>query len=35
LEKRPASAQRVYLSYAPDEIAAHSARIAHIPPEER
>lgn len=33
--KRPPSATRVRLSYAPDEIAAHSARIRDIPPERR
>ena len=33
--KRPPSATRVKLSFTPDEIAAFSARIAAIPPEQR
>jgi hypothetical protein len=33
--KRPPSTERVRLSYPPDEIARHSARIREIPPEER
>ena len=35
LAKRPASAKRVGLSYSPEDIAAHSARIKDIPPERR
>ncbi len=35
IEKQPASTRRVHLSYALDDIAAHSARIAGIPVEER
>jgi uncharacterized protein len=35
LAKRPASAKRVGLSYGLAEIAAHSAQIKDIPPEER
>lgn len=35
IAKRPPSATRVRLSYAPDEIAAHCARIKDIPPERR
>jgi hypothetical protein len=35
IAKRPPSAERVHLSYSLEEIAAHSARIRHIPPEER
>lgn len=33
--KQPASDQRVHLKYAPDDIAAHSARIRNIAPEYR
>jgi len=33
--KRPPSASRVHLSYSHDDIAAHSQRIRHIPPEDR
>ena len=33
--KRPPSATRVHTCYSADEIAAHSARIADIPPEAR
>jgi hypothetical protein len=33
--KRPPSATRVKLSYTPEEIAAFSARIAAIAPEQR
>jgi len=33
--KRPASATRVRLSYSPEDIAAHTARIKDIPPEDR
>jgi hypothetical protein len=32
---RPPSDERVHLSFGLDEIAAHSARIKNIPPEER
>lgn len=35
LAKRPASTQRVHLSYAPDEIAAFAARVRGVPPERR
>ena len=35
IAKRPPSAERVHLSYSLEEIAAHSARIRDIPPEER
>jgi len=35
LTKRPASAQRVHLSYGLDDIAAHSARIRSIDPAKR
>jgi hypothetical protein len=35
IEKHPASAKRVQLSYSLDDIAAHSARIRDIPPEAR
>lgn len=35
LAKRPASTQRVHLSYDLDDIAAHSARIRAIAPERR
>ena len=33
--KRPPSGKRVHLSYSLDDIAAHSARIRNVPPEER
>ena len=33
--KRPPSATRVHLSYDLDDVAAHSARIASIPPADR
>ena len=33
--KRPASSQRMRLSFSLDEIAAHAARIKDIPPENR
>jgi hypothetical protein len=35
VEKRPPSDKRVHLSYSLDDLAAHSARIRNIPPEER
>jgi len=35
LAKRPASTNRVHLSYDLENIAAHAARIKDIPPEER
>ena len=35
LAKRPASTVRRTLSYSLDDIAAHSARLRDIPPEER
>jgi uncharacterized protein len=33
--KRPPSDKRVHLSYSLEDIAAHSARIRNIPPEDR
>jgi hypothetical protein len=33
--KQPASEQRVHLKYSVEDIAAHSARIRHIPPGQR
>jgi hypothetical protein len=33
--KRPPSDKRVHLNYSLEDIAAHSARIKDIPPEER
>ena len=33
--KHPPSAQRAHLSFSLDDIAAHSARIRDIPPEQR
>ena len=33
--KRPPSTKRVHLSYSHEDIAAHRARIEHIPPEKR
>jgi hypothetical protein len=33
--KRPPSDQRVHLSYSLDEVAAHTARIRNIPPQDR
>jgi hypothetical protein len=35
LAKRPASTERVHLSYSLEDIAAHSARIRNIPPSDR
>lgn len=35
VEKRPASRKRVHLSYSFEDIAAHSARIRTIAPEDR
>ena len=35
LAKRPASTNRVHLSYSLEDIAAHSARLKDIPPEAR
>jgi hypothetical protein len=35
LSRQPASAQRVHLNFTPEDIAAHSERIRHIPPEQR
>jgi hypothetical protein len=35
VERRPPSDKRVNLSYRLDDIAAHSARVRGIPPEER
>jgi uncharacterized protein len=33
--KRPPSDKRMHLSYSPEDIAAHSARIRNVPPEQR
>jgi hypothetical protein len=33
--KQTPSDQRVHLKYSLDDVAAHSARVRHIPPEER
>src|SRR3984893_10521432 len=33
--KHPTSTKRVHLSFSPDDIAAHAARIRDIPPEQR
>jgi hypothetical protein len=35
LAKRPAATKRVHLSFSREEVAAHSARIRHIPPAGR
>ena len=35
LAKNPASSKRVHLKYGVEDIAAHSARIRDIPPEQR
>jgi hypothetical protein len=35
VEKRPPSDKRVHLSYSLDDLAAHSAKLRNIPPEER
>ena len=35
IEKHPPSDKRVHLKYSLDDIAAHSARIKHIRPEQR
>jgi hypothetical protein len=35
LAKRPASTQRVHLSYTKDEVAAFSSQVRDIPPERR
>ena len=35
VEKSPPSDKRVHLKYSLDDLAAHSARIKHIPPEKR
>lgn len=35
VEKNPASLKRVHLKYSFEDIAAHSARVRDIPPEER
>ncbi len=32
---RPPSTRRVHLSYGKDDIAAHSERIRHMPPQDR
>jgi hypothetical protein len=34
VEKRPPASKRIHLSYSPDDIAQHSARIRNIPPEK-
>jgi hypothetical protein len=33
--QQPPSRKRVHLSFSPDDVVAHSARIRDIPPEER
>ena len=33
--KRPPSDKRVHLSYSLDDLAAHSARIKDVPPQDR
>ena len=33
--KQMSSDKRVHLKYSLDDVAAHSARVRHIPPEER
>src|SRR3954469_10937770 len=35
LAKRPASNERVHLSYSKEEVARFAAKIRHIPPEQR
>ena len=35
IQKHPPSAERVHLKYSHDDLAAHSARISNIPPEDR
>ena len=35
VEKNPASSKRVHLKYGLDDVAAHSARIKSIPPDQR
>jgi uncharacterized protein len=35
LEKHPPSTKRVHLKYVFDDVAAHSARVRDIPPEQR
>jgi uncharacterized protein len=35
IEKHPPSDRRMHLKYGLDDLAAHSARIKNIPPEER
>jgi hypothetical protein len=35
VEKQPPSDKRVHLKYGLDDLAAHCARVRHIPPEER
>jgi hypothetical protein len=35
VQKHPPSDKRVHLKYSPDEVAAHSARIRDVRPEER
>jgi uncharacterized protein len=35
LDKNPASTKRVQLKYSLEDIAAHSARLRNIPPEQR
>src|SRR5438309_11805120 len=35
VDKDPPSEKRVHLKYTPEDIAAHSAKIRRIPPDER
>ncbi len=35
LAKRPASTERVRMSYGEDEVAAFSAQLRHVPPHQR
>jgi hypothetical protein len=35
VEKQPPSDKRIHLKYGLDDVAAHCARVRHIPPEER
>ena len=35
LAQRPASTERVHMSYGEDEVAAFSAQLRHVPPQQR
>jgi hypothetical protein len=35
VSKQPASTQRVHLKYSQEDVAAHSARVRQVPPEQR